>query len=294
MPIINTDFVVPKTPKVMNLIYSIEYICCILKNYGIYSQYKYIKRRRSVYGLSIDMIFGMFFSELLEIYLYAINFKFSNLSKLQYSQRYPLVYDTNGNNIPVSFFLLLNNIISVTLLFFIIKQFKSYYKTENIHQGLSKVFIVYIFLIIFLAFASFCICGNKLTGRLNINYIDHLDILLIFQKYFLSSFNMAPQLSLNFMCQYTLGLSSKFELLLGVSTLLHVIENLILLHSDKLKVVWFKIPINFQSLYTSCWNLLFISILLLQSHYFYLNNKVTVPTKKETKEKNEKEYPKLI
>ena len=105
---------------------------------------------------------------------------------------------------------------------------------------------------------------------------------------------MAPQLSLNFMCQYTLGLSSKFELLLGVSTLLHVIENLILLHSDKLKVVWFKIPINFQSLYTSCWNLLFISILLLQSHYFYLNNKVTVPTKKETKEKNESEYPKLI
>ncbi|XBW37770.1 hypothetical protein QEN19_003351 [Hanseniaspora menglaensis] len=256
---------------------SIEYVSCVVKNYAIYSQYRYLKRRKSVYGLSIDLFLGMFLSELFSLYLYGFNFICSNTVAIQYSRRYPLYY--TKEMIPVSRFIILNNIVSLFLLILIGLRFKEFHKTKNVYQGVSKMFITYAFGIMCIVFSSFCICGNVLGGILNINYIDHLNILWAFNNYFLESYFLLPQFSLNYMCQYTKGLSSKFEILFGISCAFQVFKGLIIWNSSSMKVFWFKIPFNLKTLYSSLWNLFFIGLILLQSHYLYLDKKPTVAFK---------------
>lgn len=294
MPIIKSAFVAPASPKKMILIISMEYVGQILKNYALFSQYKYIKRRKSVYGLSIDMILGMFFSEIVSVYLYAINFKCLTLAASQYSKKYPLFYDQNKTTIPISSFTLINNFISAFLLYIILKQFKKFYKSKNIYQGVSKIFIMYILLMLSIGCMSFWITENKITGKLNINYSDHLNVLWVLLSYFLSSFYLIPQVSLNFMCQYTLGVSNKFENLIAFATILKFVKNIIMLHSYDLRAAWFRIPFNFETFYTSFWNFILIVLILLQSHIFYLNKKSNVPTKTYANEKHNKEILKII
>lgn len=294
MPIIKSTFVAPESPKKMVLIISMEYMGQILKNYALYSQYKYIKRRKSVYGLSIDMILGMFLSEIVSVYVYAINFKCLTLPTAQYSKKYPLFYDQKKLTVPISSFTLINNFISAFLLYIMLQQFKKFYKSKNIYQGVSKTFTIYMLLMISISCMSFWITGNRLTGKLNINYSDHLNVIWVLLSYFLNSFCLVPQISLNFMCQYTLGVSNKFENFITVATILKFVKNVIILHSYDLRATWFRIPFNFEIFYTSFWNFISIAFILLQSHIFYLNKKCNVPTKLYASEKNNKEILKVI
>lgn len=240
--------------------------------WAVIQQKRYNSMHKSIYGLSYDLYLLEFVTNFISVYC-SVLYKFSGLTSLQFTNRFPLFYPSQGNGLPVSMALLFTDTLLLLVSAVVISQLWRYRATRNVEQGASIILLaIFTSIVVFSYFTYFCSLYNipkSNSGKFGVFYIEHINYLWIIGN-FLSAFKYFPQLSLNWMGMSTKGFSPRYLKSALFATIIVQASNLFT-SIDGLD--FYEWPFNMIPRAVSLMQLFALLLLFYQHHFAYAKNK---------------------
>ncbi|CEP61737.1 uncharacterized protein LALA0_S03e09758g [Lachancea lanzarotensis] len=231
-------------------------------------QRRYNRLHKSISGLSYDFYVLSFTSYFLSVYS-GLNYFFSTLLHKQLFRRFPIFFERNAKEIPVSATILLTDIANLICTSAVLKQLFDYRSTRRETQNVSLICTIIVaacavFTVVTYECATWYLPDGN-SGRFGVFYLDHVNYSWILAT-LLSSFRLLPQLTVNFMERSTQGISSKFVVLSTLSAASQLIVEICFRRKSHPYM-----PLNGKPLFESLLNLLLLLAVNYQVHHVYWN-----------------------
>lgn len=231
---------------------------------------------RSIYGLSYDVYILEIWSRLISIYC-TLHYLLSPLVRSQYAARFPLFYPLEaGITLPISLLLLLQDCMVIVCALTVLRQLTYYRSSKHIFQGLSYILLFTLgFIVCFTIFTYTCACHNlpyRNSGRFGIFYIEHINYLWVFGN-LLAAVKYLPQVSLNWMGNSTVGVSSKYVLINLFSSILFLTGYILWTPNEK----FYEISFNIMPMSTGLTQFVLLVGLFYQAQFKYFGSKPFLP-----------------
>ncbi|KAL3235256.1 hypothetical protein RNJ44_00015 [Nakaseomyces bracarensis] len=240
--------------------------------WAVFQQKRYNSVHKSVYGLSYDLYLLECVTNFISTYC-SVLYRYSDLANVQFTNRYPLLYPSQGTGVPVSMALLVIDALLMIASAVVISQLWKYRATRNVEQGASLMLLgIFTSVVVFSYFTYACSLHNlpkSNSGRFGVFYIEHINYLWVIGNA-LSAFKYFPQLSLNWVGMSTKGFSPRYLKTSLISTIIIQVSNLFV-SIDNLE--FYEWPFNMTPRVVSALHLLALLLLFYQHNFAYAKNK---------------------